>query len=136
MENLKEIVKPFYTKCLTVNTEANVAEIMGNLLADDFQSINVGETKGKAQLTGQVQGFWKLIPNLKWEIQEMLQDGNRVVVRSLAGGNPKGNFMGIELDGSKAFKIMTIDIHTVENGQLKTVYHLEEWTTGIKQLKA
>ncbi len=136
MENLKEIVKPFYTKCLTVNTEANVAEIMGKLLADDFQSITVAETKGKAQLTGQVQGFWKLIPNLKWEIQEMLQDGNRVVVRSLASGNPKGNFMGIELDGSKAFKIMTIDIHTVENNQLKSVYHLEEWTTGMKQLKS
>lgn len=135
MENLKEIVKPFYTKCLTVNTEANVAEIMGNLLADDFQSITVAETKSKVQLTGQVQGFWKLIPNLKWEIQEMLQDGNRVVVRSLASGNPKGNFMGIELDGSKAFKIMTIDIHTVENSQLKTVYHLEEWTTAMKQLK-
>jgi predicted ester cyclase len=109
---------------------------MGGLLADDFQSINAGETKSKAQLIGQVQGFWKLIPNLKWEVQEMLQDGNKVIVRSLASGSPKGDFMGLSLDGSKSFKIMTIDIHSVEAGHLKTVHHLEEWTTAIKQLKA
>ena len=135
MENLKEIVRPFYSSCLTVNKSTDVSATMTALLADDFQSINVAETKGKAQLIGQVQFFWKLIPDLKWEVQEMLQDGNKVVVRSLATGSPKGDFMGMSLDGSKAFKIMTIDIHTVENGRLKTVHHLEEWTTGIKQLK-
>jgi predicted ester cyclase len=136
MDNLKEIVRPFYTQCLTVNGEANVAEIMGKLLADSFQSVNSAETKGKAQLTGQVQGFWKMIPNLKWEPQEILQDGNRVIVRSVASGNPQGNFMGIECDGSKAFSIMTIDIHTVENGQIMQVFHVEEWATGMKQLKS
>jgi predicted ester cyclase len=109
---------------------------MGKLLADSFQSVNSAETKGKAQLTGQVQGFWKMIPNLKWEPQEILQDGNRVIVRSIASGNPQGNFMGIECDGSKAFSIMTIDIHTVENGQITQVFHVEEWATGMKQLKS
>ena len=134
-ENLKEIVRPFYTDCLTVNTHADVATIMNRLLADDFQSINIAETKGKAQLIGQVQFFWKLIPDLKWDIQEMLQDGNKVVVRSIASGSPKGEFMGLNLDGSKSFNIMTIDIHTIEGQQIKQVYHLEEWPTAIKQLK-
>ena len=105
-------------------------------MADDFQSINIAETKGKAQLIGQVQFFWKLIPDLKWDIQEMLQDGNKVVVRSIASGSPKGEFMGLNLDGSKAFKIMTIDIHTLEGQQIKQVYHLEEWLAAIKQLKS
>ena len=136
MENLKDVVRPFYSDCLTVNSHADAAAIMNRLLADDFQSVNVAETKGKAQLMGQVQGFWKLIPNLKWEIQEMLQDGNRVIVRSIATGSPKGDFMGMSLDGSRSFKIMTIDIHTVAGNQIKQVYHLEEWTTAIKQLKA
>jgi predicted ester cyclase len=136
MREPKEIVRPFYEQCLTVNGQADVAQIMGELLAEDFQSINVAETKGKAQLIGQVQGFWKLIPNLKWEIQEMLQDANQVVVRSIATGNPAGSFMGMELDGSKAFRIMTIDIHTLVDGKIAKVHHLEEWTTGIKQLKS
>ncbi|MBI4225139.1 MAG: ester cyclase [Candidatus Sungbacteria bacterium] len=135
MEDIKEIVRQLYADCLTVNIRANAAEVMGRLLADDFQSIGSVEIKDKAALTGQVQFFWQLVPDLKWDAQEMLQDGNRVVVRSIASGSPKGDFMGMNLDGSKSFKIMTIDIHTVEGGQIKQIYHIEDWATAIKQLK-
>ncbi len=136
MENLKDIVKTFYTECLTVNTTANITEVMGNLLSDDFQSINAKETKSKAALIGQIGFFWKLIPNLKWVPQEILQDGNRVIVRSVFSGSPNGEFMGLNLDGSKSFETMSIDIHTVENGKITTIYHIEEWATAIAQLKA
>jgi len=135
MENLKDIVTPFYTKCLTVNSETNVAEAMGKILADGFQSKGSTDAKGKDQLIGQVQFFWKLIPDLKWEIQEMIQEGNQVVVRSLASGTPNGNFMGVETNGSKSFKTMTIDIHTIQNGKVVAVHHLEDWSTAIKQLQ-
>jgi len=134
MSDLKEIVRPFYTQCLTVNPTTNVAETMGKLLADSFQSYGSVDAKGKVQLIGQVQFFWKLIPDLKWEIQEMYQDGNIVIVRSMASGTPNGDFMGTPTDGSKSFKIMTLDIHTVENGQVVKVYHIEDWLTAIKQL--
>jgi len=136
MENLKDIVAPFYTKCLTVNPDTNVAELMGKLLADGFQSKGSADVKTKEQLIGQVQFFWKLIPDLKWEIQEMLQDGNRVIVRSMASGTPNGDFMGVKATGTKSFKIMTIDIHTVQGGQVVEVYHIEDWPTAIKQLSA
>ena len=135
MENLKEIVAPFYAQCLTVNTNTNVAERMGQILADSFQSKGAVDVKSKEQLIGQIQFFWKLIPDLKWEIQEMIQEGNQVVVRSLASGTPNGNFMGVQTNGTKSFKTMTIDIHTVENGQLSGVHHLEDWGTAIKQLQ-
>lgn len=136
MENLKEIVTPFYNQCLTVNPETNVKEAMSKILADGFQSIGSTEVKNREQLIGQIQFFWKLVPDFKWEIQEMIQEGNQVVVRSLASGTPNGNFMGVQTDGSKTFKTMTIDIHTVENGQVIEVHHLEDWATAIKQLSA
>jgi steroid delta-isomerase-like uncharacterized protein len=129
-------VRPFYTQCLTVNPDTNAAELMGKLLADGFQSKGSADVKTKEQLIGQVQFFWKLIPDLKWEIQDMYQDGNTVIVRSLASGTPNGDFMGTPTDGSKSFKTMTIDIHTIENGQVAKVHHLEDWPTAIKQLKA
>lgn len=135
MENLKDVVRPFYAECLTVNPKSDPAGVMSRLLADDFQSVNAAETKGKAQLIGQVQFFWKLIPDLKWDVQEMLQDGDRVVVRSIASGSPKGEFMGLKLDGSKGFRIMTIDIHTVAGGRIRQVHHVEDWATAIRQLK-
>ncbi len=135
MENLKEIVAPFYTQCLTVNAETNVGEKMSQILADNFQSKGAADVKSKEQLIGQIQFFWKLVPDLKWEIQEMIQEGNQVVVRSLASGTPNGNFMGVQADGTKSFKTMTIDIHTVQNGQVVEVHHLEDWATAIKQLQ-
>lgn len=135
MEDLKQIVRPFYTQCLTVNPDTNVAEKMGQILADGFLSKGSTDAKSKAQLIGQIQFFWKLIPDLKWEIQEMIAEGNHVVVRSLASGTPNGNFMGVQTDGTKSFKTMTIDIHTVENGQVVEVHHLEDWATAIKQVQ-
>jgi predicted ester cyclase len=131
---LVDAVTPFYRDCLTVNASCNPAEVMERLLADDFLSIGV-PNKSKQALMGQVQFFWKLIPDLKWEIQELFVDGNKVVVRSLASGSPRGDFMGLTgLDGSKSFHVTTIDIHTVENGRLKVVNHLEDWSIAKAQL--
>jgi predicted ester cyclase len=139
MSDLKDIVRRFYDLALTVAPGADSsqpARVMGELLADDFESINTAETKGKEVLIKQVQGFWKLIPDLRWEPQELLREGNQVVVRSIASGSPKGDFMGMSLDGSKPFKMMTIDIHTVEQGRIRRVHHLEDWTAALKQLRA
>lgn len=135
MQSSKEIVRSFYEECLTVGGTANLTEHLQALLADDFESRNAAGTKNKEALIGQINGFWKLMPDMRWEIQDMVQEGNRVVVRSVFSASPNGNFMGMELDGSKSFKTMAIDMHTVENGQIQTVYHVEEWSTAIAQLK-
>lgn len=134
-KDFKKLVRSFYDDCLTVNNRVDPLIVLEKVLADDFESINAKETKGKKVLINQIAFFWKLIPDLKWVPQEILQDGNQVVVRSTFSGSPKGEFMGLNLDGSKSFKTMSIDIHTVENGQIRKVYHLEEWPTAIAQLK-
>ena len=66
----------------------------------------------------------------------MVNEGNKYVVRSLVSGTPNGDFMGLPTDGTKSFKIMTIDFHTVIGGKLTSVHHLEDWGTAMKQLKA
>lgn len=131
----KNVVTAFYEKALTVNQEHNPSTVLGEILADNFTSKGSVEEKTKEQLQGQLGFFWKLIPNLKWEVQEIINQDNQYVVRSIATGNPNGDFMGLPTDGSKAFSIMTIDIHTVENGKISKVYHLEDWGTAMKQLK-
>ena len=137
IDDANAIVASFYKQALTVNTESKPTSVLEKILAPGFQSINSQGTKDKATLMQQVVGFWKLIPDLKWEPQDLVigVDGKKVVVRAVASGSPRGNFMGIELDGSKSFKIDSIDIHEIENGQIIRVHHLEDWATGIKQLK-
>ncbi|MFO0644100.1 MAG: ester cyclase [Polyangiaceae bacterium] len=135
-EEVHAIVAPFYKQALTVNTATTSTAVLEKILADAFQSINSQDTKPKAALIKQVEFFWKLIPDLKWEPQDMFFADNKVVVRSIASGSPKGSFMGLELDGTRSFKIDTTDIHEIDNGQIVRVHHLEDWATAIKQLSA
>ena len=132
----KEALMAFYEKALTVNSETRPEPVLANILADNFVSKGSVESKTKEQLTGQLGFFWKLIPDLKWVPQEIINEGNKYVVRSLASGTPNGDFMGLPTDGSKSFKIMTIDIHTIVDGKVQEVHHLEDWGTAMKQLKS
>lgn len=64
----------------------------------------------------------------------MLTCGNKVVVRSLASGSPRGPFMGLSTDGSASLRIDTIDIHEVRDDQILRVHHVEDWASALKQL--
>jgi len=138
MSNLKDIVLPFYTKALTVNSETTPTEVLKPLLADGFISYSSVDHKTKEQLIGQLEFFWKMIPDLKWEPLEIIEKDNQVIVRSRASGtpnSPEGNFFGVTTDGTKLFSMMTIDIHTIENGLVSHTHHVEDWATALKQMK-
>lgn len=133
-EEARAIVAPFYTHALTVNTETTSTAVLEKILSEGFESINSQEVKSRDVLMKQLQFFWKLIPDLEWKMQDVVVGGDKVVVRSVATGSPRGSFMGLELDGSRSFRIDTIDIHQIEDGKIARVHHLEDWATAIRQL--
>jgi predicted ester cyclase len=130
-----EIVMPLYTQAFTVNATTTPNAVMGRVLADGFRSVNGQGSKDRATLIGQVESFWKLIPDLKWEPKDFVVEGNKMVVRSVASGTPKGNFMGTPCDGTRSFTIDTIDIHEIEDARVARVYHVEDWATALRQLE-
>ena len=134
MDKNTEAINAFYDKALTVNTETTPAEVLPSVLAPDFVSRGSVTTETKDELIGRFGFFGQLIPNLKMEIQEVMNDGDRYIVRSKATGTPNGDFMGVATDGTKSFEIMTIDIHKVIDGQIVETYHLEDWPTAMAQL--
>jgi predicted ester cyclase len=75
----------------------------------------------------------KGIPDLKWEIKEVVVSGNRAIVRGEATGTPVGNLMGTPTNG-KSFKLMSIDIHTLDGGKIVRTYHVEDWQGAFRQL--
>lgn len=89
---------------------------------------------GLEGLVKSLEAFGAVIPDLKWEPQEILRDGNRYIVRSKASGTPVKPFFGVPPAG-KRFEIMSIDIHTVDHGKIVHSYHIEEWAQAIRQLK-
>lgn len=94
-----------------------------------------GKIKTRDAFVAQVGGFGKLIPDLNWVVEEMIQEGNKVVVRSRATGTPVGPLFGVDGKG-KSFDILAIDIHTIEDGKIVRTYHVEDWAGALRQLSA
>ena len=134
MDN-REAVMAFYNKALTVNKETRPTQILTPILADGYMSTSSSGAKNSEQLMKQLEFFWKLIPDLKWEPQAVYNDGDTYIIRSLASGTPNGDFMGIPTDGTRKFEIMTIDIHKTKDGQILKTNHVEDWATSMQQLK-
>jgi len=131
----KEAVMAFYNKALTVNNETRPTQALSGMFAEGYLSSSSVDSKGPEKLMGQLEFFWKIIPDLKWEPQQIVNDGDVYVVRSVATGTPNGDFMGTLTDGTKAFKITTIDMHTMEDGKFVSTHHVEDWATAMRQLK-
>lgn len=128
-------VKAFYTDLLSNPKGDDLGERVRKVVAEDWVSIPTPRGgPGAAGMTKTLAGFGVAIPDLNWEIQEILQDGNRYVVRSIATGTPVKPVFGVEPKGN-SFEIMTIDIHTVRDGLFVSSFHVEEWATAIQQLK-
>lgn len=131
-----DVVKSFYSELLTTPADVTADQVR-SVVAEDW--VSVPTPRGGAGAEGfhkTLKGFGAIVPDLKWEPQEILQDGNRFIVRGKATGTPQGAFFGIDPATGKSFEIMSIDIHTVENGKIVKSYHVEEWATAIRQLKA
>lgn len=130
----KPTVQTFYAFLSNPSSEdhANALQVV---LSEDWESIGnySGKNKSADAFLGQVGGFGKLIPDLNWAVEEMNQDGNNVTVRSRATGTPVGPLFGVDGQG-RSFDIMTIDIHTVENGKITRTYHVEDWAGALRQL--
>ncbi len=131
----REAINAFYGKALTVNSETRPTAVLTPLLAPGYKSSSSIDAKEAGQLMGQLEFFWKIIPDLKWEPQEIMNEGNTYIVRSIATGTPNGDFMGAPTDGTRPFKIMTIDIHKMNDGKFISTHHVEDWVTAMKQLK-
>ncbi|TCN35476.1 SnoaL-like polyketide cyclase [Kribbella orskensis] len=58
-----------------------------------------------------------------------------MIVRGEATGTPMAEFWRAAPTG-RSFRTMAIDLFTVRDGKLATVYHIENWSTALEQLRA
>jgi predicted ester cyclase len=130
------LVRSFYSRVLSATSSPDLAERMSQALSPSWESIGdyTGAKKTREQFAAQLQGFRKLIPDLTWAVEELIEVGNRIVVRGRASGTPSGEFFGVPHTGRK-FEIMSVDVHTIENGRIVRTYHVEDWAGALKQLR-
>lgn len=130
----KAVVEAFYAKLLSAPNAPDLDARVREVVVEDWVSVPTPRGgKGAQGMIDTLKFFGSIIPDLNWAPQEILQDGNRYIVRSIATGTPKDKFFGVEPKGG--FEIMTIDIHEVEDGKIVRSYHVEDWARAIRQVK-
>ncbi len=72
-------------------------------------------------------------PDMSIKMQEVLQDGNKVIVRSEIKGTQRGPFLGLAAK-DRMMTIQAVDIHEFKDGKIVRTWHTEDWLTGLHQL--
>ncbi len=72
-------------------------------------------------------------PDLDIKIEDVLQEGSKVIVRSRISGTQRGALMGFPAKHRK-MSIQAIDIHEFKAGKIVRTWHTEDWMTGFQQL--
>lgn len=131
------VIDPWYSQ-FTVATRGDVKTIQETVVSPDYQTCNgdlPGECWGRDGSIRAVGGLTKAIPDLKFEMKEMLISGDRVTVIGEVTGTPAGDLFGVPHSG-KTFRMMIVDVQTLKDGKLVRTVHMENWLSALNQLRA
>ena len=128
-------IAPFY-KALNAEFASDSAELIRQATAADWVSCRGNDVcNSRDEVIAGIAARLKSVPDPKWQIKDVLVSGNQVTVRGEATGTPVGEFFGAAHTG-KSFKVMSIDVHTLEGGKMIHSYHIEDWIGAVRQLTA
>jgi predicted ester cyclase len=135
IEAARASVAPFY-KALNAASAKESPDLIRQATAPDWVSCRGNDAcNSRDEVIAGIAARLKSVPDLAWQIRDVQVAGNQVTVRGEATGTPAGEFMGAAHTG-KSFKVMSIDVHTIEGGKMVRSYHVEDWVGAIRQLTA
>jgi steroid delta-isomerase-like uncharacterized protein len=115
VEENKALFKRWFEDVVNANDYSKVEE----LLAPNYRAHFPGapEAIDRDGHKGMVEFFAAAFPDWEEQIQDVIAEGDRVVLRVTAGGTHEGEFQGIAPTG-KQVTITGMGIVRVENGQI------------------
>lgn len=127
----KAVVRRYYDEVLN---QRNI-DLLDELAVEDYVEHDPfpDQGNGRADLKARVAGFCAAFNPLQFTIQDMIAEGDKVVVRWTNAGTDSGGFMGIPATG-KDFGVAGIDIHVVRDGKLAEHWHVVDLLTQMQQL--
>ena len=138
--NIPAFANPDDAKAIKQFYEAfgqNKPELLDNILASNWEDLppNEGQAVGRDAFKPFVGGFHKMFPDLKVVNEDIIDAGDKVIVRSTLSGTQAASFAGFPSKG-KPFTIMAIDIHEFKDGKVIKTWHVENWLGGLFQMGA
>jgi steroid delta-isomerase-like uncharacterized protein len=109
--------------------------LLDSILSENWVDIPAapGQPPGREGAKHLLVDLTTTFPDLKVMIEETLQEGNKVVVRSTITGTQSAPFMGFPAK-NQTMTMQAVDIHEFEDGKIVRTWHTEDWMTGLHQL--
>ena len=129
----KALVRRYYDE---VFNKGNV-DLVDELAVEDYVEHDPfpGQGNGRGDLQARVQAILSAFNPVSFALEDLVSEGDRVVVRWTQTGTHSGNFMGMPPTG-KQFTIAGIDIHDVKAGRMAEHWHVVDMYALLIQLGA
>jgi len=113
--DVKQVVVEFYEGWTrgVIDFEALVATDIVNHQPDTEPA------RGRALFQAAVAGVMAAVPDSRWQISDLMAEGDRVAIRvTWSGTYQGGRFRGFDIPGPKPFSVEHIHIYRVRKGKL------------------
>ena len=129
VDETKELVRQAYD---ALNRGA--IDEFGRFLSDNFQEITrKGTTRNKNECLAGLIEVKKAMPDVRYDIQEIIAEGDRVAVVENYSGTMKGPMRGSKPTGKK-MSVTAVDVYKIKNGKLTEVRSVFDMASLTNQL--
>lgn len=94
---------------------------------------NPYEGPGPDGFKGTITWIRSVFPDIEFIVEDVIVQGDKVVVRSVGTGTQKGEFLGLKPTG-KRITFRALDVHRFENGRIIESWHSEDIYGMLAQL--
>ncbi len=129
-ENIKDVARRYYDAVLNRGD----LDLLDDLAVADYVEHDPlpGQGTGRQGLKDRVTMLMAAFGQT-FTLEDVIAEGDRVVVRWTGSGNHVGEFMGIPPTG-RSFTIAGIDIHRIEGDQMAEHWHVVDQLSLLQQL--
>lgn len=118
----------------TVYNDKNIS-LLDKILAPEYIGhVNAHDIVGAESAKGFIGGFVEGIPDAHYEVQEVLEDGGKVICRWKCTGTQTGVFYGMPPTGKK-IDVCGITIFRISDNKIAELWNVWDQYTLVEQLK-
>ncbi|GAA4667812.1 ester cyclase [Frondihabitans cladoniiphilus] len=106
---------------------------MDEFIADDV--LAGGEHARRDDVVGVLKGIVDAVPDIRWDVEEILFDRDGIAVRAVNTGTPTKEWLGVAPTGN-SFEIVEYAIYKVRDGRFVHMTNLHDSAEMLRQLTA
>lgn len=131
LDQNKAVVARYYADVLN----GGEIELLDELAVDDYVEHDPlpAQGNGRADLKRRVEMLRTAFAPLRFRVEDVIAEGDRVVVRWSSSGTHTGEFMGIP-PTNRDYTINGIDIHGCRDGRMAEHWHVVDQLSQLQQL--